>query len=247
MAKGWNTQSNTRSRARGGKVRVKTARGRKTSSTRWLQRQLNDPYVAEARRLGYRSRAAFKLAELDDRYELIKGSMRIVDLGCAPGGWTQVITERCPKGAQVIGIDLQEVEPIPGAKIWVMDFLAEGAEEELMAAMDGPADLVLSDMANSATGHRQTDQIRTMALCEAALDFAIKVLAEGGTFAAKVLQGGSDNDLMARMNRHFRNVKHAKPPSSRQDSKEWFVVAQGFRRHAPSDAALAEEADEASS
>ncbi|WP_417460874.1 RlmE family RNA methyltransferase [Kordiimonas sp.] len=231
MAKGWNTQSNTRSRARGAKVRVKTARGRKSSSTRWLQRQLNDPYVAEAQRLGYRSRAAFKLLELDERYEIIKGAMRIVDLGCAPGGWTQVITERCPNGAQVIAIDLQEVEPIPGADIWVMDFLAEGAEEKLMAALDGPADVVLSDMANSATGHRQTDQVRTMALCEAALDFAIRVLAEGGTFAAKVLQGGSDNVLMDRMRKHFRTVKHAKPPASRQDSKEWFVVAQGFRRH----------------
>ncbi|WP_417449593.1 RlmE family RNA methyltransferase [Kordiimonas sp.] len=233
MSKGWNTQSNTRSRARGAKVRVKTARGRKSSSTRWLQRQLNDPYVAEARRLGYRSRAAFKLAELDERYDLLKGAMRIVDLGCAPGGWTQVITERCPKGAQVVGIDLQEVEPIPGADIWVMDFLDEGAEERLIEALDGPADIVLSDMANSATGHKQTDHMRTMALCEAALDFAIKVLAEGGTFAAKVLQGGSDNELMKRMRRHFRKVKHTKPPASRQDSVEWFVVAQGFRRHAP--------------
>lgn len=229
MASGWNKQSNTRSRARGAKVRVKTARGRKSSSTRWLQRQLNDPYVAEAQRLGYRSRAAFKIRELAERYDLFKGVTRVVDLGCAPGGWTQVLTEELPESAQIIGIDLQEVEPIQGADLWVMDFLSDDAEERLMAALDGPAELVLSDMANSATGHRQTDQVRTMALCEAALDFAIKVLAPGGTFVAKVLQGGADNDLKDRMNLHFKTVKHAKPPSSRQDSKEWFVVARGFK------------------
>ena len=229
MAKGWNRQSQTRSRARGAKVRVKTARGRKSSSTRWLQRQLNDPYVAEANRLGYRSRAAFKLAELDDRYQFLKGAKRVVDLGCAPGGWLQVLTQQLPDTAQIIGIDIQEVEPIQGADIWVMDFLAEDAEQRLMDALDGPVDVVVSDMANSATGHRQTDQIRTMALCEAALDFSIKVLAEGGTFVAKVLQGGSDNALMTRMQHHFKSVKHAKPPSSRADSKEWFVLAQGFK------------------
>jgi len=229
MAKGWDKQSTTRSRARGAKVRVKTARGRKGSSTRWLQRQLNDPYVAEANRLGYRSRAAFKLKELDERYHLLKGAKRVVDLGCAPGGWTQIITEQLNDKAQVIGIDLQEVEPIPGADLWVMDFLDADAEEKLIAALDGPADIVLSDMANSATGHRQTDQIRTMALCEAALDFAIKVLGTGGSFVAKVLQGGSEKELMDRMNKHFKSVKHAKPPASRQDSKEWFVVAQGFK------------------
>ncbi|NVJ70743.1 MAG: RlmE family RNA methyltransferase [Alphaproteobacteria bacterium] len=229
MASGWNKQSNTRSRARGAKVRVKTARGRKNSSTRWLQRQLNDPYVAEAQRLGYRSRAAFKLKELADRYNLFKGVKRVVDLGCAPGGWTQILTEELPDDAQIIGIDLQEVEPIQGADIWVMDFLSQDAEQRLMDALDGTADMVLSDMANSATGHRQTDQIRTMALCEAALDFAIKVLAPGGTFVAKVLQGGADNELKLRMNQHFKSVKHAKPPSSRQDSKEWFVVASGFK------------------
>lgn len=233
MSKGWNRQSQTRSRARGAKVRVKTARGRKPSSTRWLQRQLNDPYVAEANRLGYRSRAAFKLAELDDRYQFLKGAKRIVDLGCAPGGWLQVMTQKLPESTQIIGIDLQEVEPVSGADIWVMDFLAEDAEERLMAALDGPVDVVLSDMANAATGHRQTDQIRTMALCEAALDFAIKVLGEGGTFVAKVLQGGSDNTLMTRMQKHFKSVKHTKPPASRADSKEWFVVAQGFKGGSP--------------
>lgn len=237
MAKGWNRQSQTRGRARGAKVRVKTARGRKPSSTRWLQRQLNDPYVAEANRLGYRSRAAFKLAELDDRYQFLKGAQRVVDLGCAPGGWLQVMTQQLPDKAQIIGIDIQEVEPIQGADIWVMDFLDEDAEQRLMDALDGPADVVVSDMANSATGHRQTDQIRTMALCEAALDFAIKVLAKDGTFVAKVLQGGSDNALMTRMQHHFRSVKHAKPPSSRADSKEWFVVAQGFKGQAQSETA----------
>lgn len=229
MAKGWNRQSQTKSRARGAKVRVKSARGRKPSSTRWLQRQLNDPYVAEANRLGYRTRAAFKLLELDDRYDFIKGSKRVVDLGCAPGGWIQILTKKLSSSAQIIGIDLQEVEPIAGADIWVMDFLDTDADERLMAALDGPVDLVVSDMANSATGHRQTDQMRTMALCEAALDFSIKVLDEDGTFVAKVLQGGSDTALMTRMQQHFKSVKHAKPPASRADSKEWFVLAQGFK------------------
>lgn len=232
MSKGWNRSGgDPRSRARGAKVRVKTARGRKLSSTRWLQRQLNDPYVAEAQRLGYRSRAAFKLKELDERFDLLKGARRVVDLGCAPGGWTQVIVERIGEDAEVVGIDLQEVEPVQGAKVMVMDFLTPDAEEQLMAELSGKADLVLSDMANSATGHKQTDHIRTMALCEAALGFAVQVLAEGGSFAAKVLQGGSDHELMTLLKKHFRMVKHAKPPSSRADSKEWFVVAQGFRRH----------------
>ncbi len=229
MGKGWNTESNTRSRARGAKVRVKSARGRKSSSTRWLQRQLNDPYVAEANRLGYRSRAAFKLIELDDRYELLKKAKRVVDLGCAPGGWTQVLAERLSEDAQIIGIDLQEVEPVPGAKLWVMDFLDIDAEDRLVAELNGPVDVVLSDMANSATGHKQTDQIRTMSLADAALDFAVKVLGEGGSFAAKVLAGGADKNLMQKMQYHFKTVKHAKPPSSRAGSKEWFVVAQGFK------------------
>ncbi|UTW57273.1 RlmE family RNA methyltransferase [Kordiimonas sp. SCSIO 12603] len=236
MAKGWNTESNPRSRARGAKVRVKTARGRKSSSTRWLQRQLNDPYVAEANRLGYRSRAAFKLIEIDERFEILKKAKRVVDLGCAPGGWTQVLTERLGEEAQIVGIDLQEVEPIPGANLWVMDFLSLDAEERLMKELDGPVDVVLSDMANAATGHKQTDQIRTMSLADAALDFAIKVLGEGGSFAAKVLAGGADATLMKKMQTHFKTVKHAKPPSSRAGSKEWFVVAQGFKgRKKPED------------
>ncbi len=229
MSNGWNKQSTTRSRTRGAKVRVKTARGRKNSSTRWLQRQLNDPYVAEAQRLGYRSRAAFKLIELDEKYGFLKGVQRVVDLGCAPGGWCQVLTQRLNDKAQIVGIDLQEVEPVHGADIWVMDFLEPNAEVRLMERLNGPVDVVLSDMANSATGHKQTDHIRTMALCEAALDFAIKVLAKNGTFVSKVLQGGSDNELMKRMQQHFTSVKHAKPPASRQDSVEWFVVAKGFK------------------
>jgi 23S rRNA (uridine2552-2'-O)-methyltransferase len=229
MSKGWNKQSTTRSRTRGAKVRVKTARGRKNSSTRWLQRQLNDPYVAEAQRLGYRSRAAFKLIELDEKYQFLKGAERVVDLGCAPGGWCQVLTQRLNDSAQIVGIDLQEVEPVQGADIWTMDFLEPNAEKRLMERLNGPVDVVLSDMANSATGHKQTDHIRTMALCEAGLDFAIKVLAKNGTFVSKVLQGGSDNELMQRMRQHFTSVKHAKPPSSRQDSVEWFVVAKGFK------------------
>jgi len=235
MAKGWDTESNTRSRARGAKVRVKSARGRKNSSTRWLQRQLNDPYVAEAQRLGYRSRAAFKIIELADRYNLLRGVRRVVDLGCAPGGWTQVLAERLKPDSQIIGIDIQEVEPVAGADILVMDFLAQDAEERLMAVLKGPADLVLSDMANSATGHKQTDQIRTMALCEAAFDFAVKVLGKDGAFVAKVLAGGADTALVKRMQYHFKTVKHAKPPASRAGSKEWFVVAQGFKGRSEAD------------
>lgn len=229
MSNGWNRQSRTLSRTRGAKVRVKTARGRKTSSTRWLQRQLNDPYVAEAQRLGYRSRAAFKLAELDEKFDLLRGAKRIADLGCAPGGWAQIIMERCPKSVELVGVDLQEVEPLAGARFEVMDFMDEGADERLKSWLGGPADLVLSDMANSATGHKTTDHIRTMALCEAALDFAIDVLAPGGAFVAKVLQGGSDPNLMKRLKANFTKVHHAKPPSSRQESTEWFVVALGFK------------------
>ena len=229
MTNGWNRQSKTLSRARGAKVRVKTARGRKSGSTRWLQRQLNDPYVAEAKRLGYRSRAAFKLKEIDERFDLLKGAGRVVDLGSAPGGWLQVLSERLGDRAEIVGIDLQEVEPVAGTVFRQMDFLAPDADKTLKAMLGGPAHIVLSDMANSATGHKGTDHLRTMGLCEAALDFALDVLAPGGSFVAKVLQGGSDRDLMTRLNRHFADVKHVKPPASRPDSKEWFVVARGFR------------------
>jgi len=226
---GWNRSASPRDRARGAKVRVKTARGRKNSSTRWLQRQLNDPYVAEAKRLGLRSRAAFKLQELDERFDLLKNANRIVDLGCAPGGWLQVVTKRLGEKIELVGIDLQEVEPVPGAALLEMDFLTEEAETALKSHLSGPADVVLSDMANAATGHRQTDHIRTMMLAEAGLDFAIRTLKPGGHFVAKVLQGGSDNELMDQLKRNFEKVHHAKPPSSRADSKEWFVVAMGFK------------------
>lgn len=210
-------------------MRLKTARGRTNSSARWLQRQLNDPYVAEAKRLGYRGRAAFKLKEINERYKILNGAKRIVDLGCAPGGWLQVITEELGKNIELIGLDLQEVEPVEGAEVLLMNFLDEGADLKLMEKLSGPVDIVLSDMANSATGHKATDHIKTMALCEAALDFAIKVLAPDGKFVAKVLQGGSDAELLKLMKKHFKKVTHAKPPSSRKGSTEWFVVAQGFK------------------
>lgn len=227
--KGSKGSRDPRSRSRGKHVRVKTARGRKLSSTRWLERQLNDPFVAEARRLGYRSRAAFKLIGIDDKFNLLRGARRIVDLGAAPGGWAQVVIERAPKGVKLLGIDLQEIEPVAGADFLVMDFLSPDAEERLFAALDGPADLVLSDLANAATGHRQTDHLKTMALCEAAYDFACKVLVPGGAFVAKVLRGGTEDQLLATMRRDFKAVRHFKPDASRQDSSELFVVATGFR------------------
>ncbi len=218
-----------RSRSRGKHVRVKTARGRKLSSTRWLERQLNDPFVAEARRLGYRSRSAFKLMGIDDKFHILRGTRRIVDLGAAPGGWAQVVVEQAPKGMRLLGIDLQDIEPLEGAEFLKMDFLAADAEERLMAALDGPADLVLSDMANAATGHKQTDHLKTMALCEAALDFALKVLAPGGAFVAKVLVGGTENQLLAAMKQNFTAVRHFKPDASRKESSELYVVATGFK------------------
>jgi 23S rRNA (uridine2552-2'-O)-methyltransferase len=208
--------------------RVKTARGRTASSTRWLERQLNDPYVRQAKAEGYRSRAAYKLLELDDRFGLLKGAKRIVDLGIAPGGWSQVARKRAP-GAAIVGIDLLETEPLEGVTILQMDFMAEAAPAALEAALDGPPDLVLSDMAANTVGHKQTDHLRTMGLVETAAEFAIEVLAEGGTFVAKVLAGGTDAELLAQLKRHFRTVKHAKPPASRKGSSEWYVVAQGFK------------------
>lgn len=214
---------------RGAKVRVKTARGRKLSSKRWLERQLNDPYVAEAKRRGYRSRAAFKLAEIDDKYRVLRKGGRVVDLGAAPGGWVQVALAHVGPGGAVIGIDLQEIEPIAGATLLLGDFLAEDAPDRLRAALDGSADVVLSDMAAPSTGHAPTDHLRIMALTEAALDFACAVLAPGGAFVAKVLQGGSERGLLAAMRRNFARVVHVKPPASRKDSAELYVVATGFR------------------
>lgn len=208
--------------------RVRTAKKRTASSTRWLERQLNDPYVKQAKAEGYRSRAAYKLIELDEKFPLLKGAQRVVDLGIAPGGWSQVVRKVAPRAA-IVGIDLLEVEPIDGVAILQMDFMADAAPDALMAALDGPPDLVLSDMAANTVGHRQTDHLRTMGLVETAADFAISVLAPDGAFVAKVLAGGTDADLLTLLKRHFRTVKHAKPPASRKGSSEWYVIAQGFK------------------
>ena len=208
--------------------RVKTGRGRTASSVRWLERQLNDPYVKQAKAEGYRSRAAYKLVELDERFSLLKGVKRVVDLGIAPGGWSQVVRRRSPKAA-IVGIDLLETEPLEGVMILQMDFMAEAAPGLLEAALDGPPDLVLSDMAANTVGHKQTDHLRTMGLVEAAAHFAVETLDEGGAFVSKVLAGGTDSELLALLKRHFRTVKHAKPPASRKGSSEWYVIAQGFK------------------
>ena len=208
--------------------RIKTAKGRKVSSTRWLERQLNDPYVARARAENYRSRAAYKLIELDERFGLLRGVKRVVDLGIAPGGWSQVVRRKSPQ-ALVVGIDLLPTDPIDGVAILQMDFMDDAAPEKLTEALGGPADLVLSDMAANTVGHPQTDHLRTMGLVEAGLEFARDILRPGGAFVAKVLAGGADKDLVAELKRNFATVKHAKPPASRKDSSEWYVVAQGFK------------------
>ncbi len=221
------------------RVRVKTAKGRKLSSTLWLERQLNDPYVVRAKKEGYRGRAAFKILELDDKYEFLKPGARVVDLGCAPGGWCQVAVARVnalgdragkPVGT-VLGVDLQEVEPIAGAQIHQLDFLDDAADGLVKGWLGGRADVVLSDMAASASGHKGTDHLRIIALCEAAAYFAFDVLEEGGTFVAKVLAGGAENELQTLLKRTFRKVANVKPPASRADSSEKFVVAQGFKGH----------------
>ena len=213
---------------RGPRQRVRTARNRSASSTRWLERQLNDPYVRRAKAENYRSRAAYKLLELDERFGLLKGVGAVVDLGIAPGGWSQVLRRRVPK-AKIVGIDLLPTDPIEGVEILQMDLMDETAPERLRTSLGGPADLVLSDMAANTVGHPRTDHLRTMALVEAALEFAKEVLSPGGAFVAKVLAGGADNQLVAELKRHFGSVKHAKPPASRKDSSEWYVVAQGFK------------------
>ena len=212
---------------------MKTAKKRTASSTAWLQRQLTDPYVKQAKAEGYRSRAAYKLLELDERFTLLSGIERVVDLGIAPGGWAQVVRKRAPR-AGIVGIDLLETEPIEGVAILQMDFMNEGAPDALMGELGGPADLVLSDMAANTVGHKQTDHLRTMALVEAAAWFAIDVLGPGGSFVAKVLAGGTDNELLGLLKRHFTSVKHAKPPASRKGSSEWYVVAKGFKPREPS-------------
>ena len=208
--------------------RVKSAKGRSVSSTRWLERQLNDPYVAEAKRAGYRSRAAFKLAELDDRFHILKRGARVLDLGAAPGGWTQIAVARAGKG-HVVGIDLLPIDPIPGAVLMQGDFLADDTEKKLLDALGGAPDVILSDMAAPATGHAATDHLRIVALVEAAYEFARTALAPGGSFVAKVFQGGTERALLERMKKDFASVKHAKPPASRAESAEVYVVAQGFR------------------
>jgi 23S rRNA (uridine2552-2'-O)-methyltransferase len=208
--------------------RLRTAKGRKISSTRWLERQLNDPYVRRARAENYRSRAAYKLLELDERFGLLGRVKAVVDLGVAPGGWSQVVRRRAPR-ARVIGIDLLPTDPIDGVTIIQGDFMDEEAPQQLKDALGGHADLVLSDMAANTVGHQQTDHLRTMALVEAGLEFAKEVLSNGGAFVAKVLAGGADAALVAEMKRHFTSVKHAKPPASRKGSSEWYVVAQGFK------------------
>ena len=225
--------------ARGGRsggrdltVRVKTTRRRKPSSTEWLNRQLNDPYVAEARRLGYRSRAAFKLIQLDDRFHLLAPGRRVVDLGCAPGGWTQVAVQRVGAAAGrgvVVGIDLNPTDPVPGATVLEGDFREPAISKRLCETLGVPADLVLSDMAAAATGHAATDHLRIVALAEEAFAFATTILGPGGAFVAKVLQGGTEGALLLALKRAFAEVRHAKPAASRAESAETYVVARGFR------------------
>ncbi len=211
------------------KKKLKPSRQRTSSSRQWLIRQLNDPYVRRAKSEGYRSRAAYKLVEIDDKAKFLKRGARVVDLGAAPGGWSQVAAERVGAKGKVVAIDLLDVETIPGVDFMQLDFLAGDAPEKLKAMLGGPADIVLSDMAGNATGHRQTDHLKIVALVETAAEFAREVLAPGGTFLAKVIQGGTETALLAALKRDFASVKHVKPPASRSDSAELYVLAQGFR------------------
>ena len=219
------------------RVKVKTARGRKLSSTLWLERQLNDPYVKRAQVDGYRGRAAYKILELDDKFRFLVPGARVVDLGCAPGGWCQVAVQRInalgtrqgKKVGTILGVDLQEVESIPGAEIHVLDFMDDDADAKVKAWLNGPADVVMSDMAAASSGHKQTDHLRIIALCEAAAYFAFDVLTPGGTFVAKVLAGGAEGELQALLKQKFTKVINMKPPASRSSSSEKFVVATGFR------------------
>jgi len=220
--------------ARGLTVKVKKAKKLKPSSVRWLQRQLNDPYVEAAQKEGYRSRAAYKLTGLDDRFHFLKPGMAIIDLGAAPGGWTQVCVQRTKADrpgtkSRIVAIDLLEIDPIPGAEIFQLDFMADEAPAILREKLGRPADAVLSDMAPSTIGHANTDHIRIMGLVEAALDFAVQVLAPDGVFVAKVFQGGAEGEALNLMKRAFKTVRHAKPPASRAESAEMFVIATGFR------------------
>lgn len=208
------------------KSKVKTAKGRKTSSTRWLKRQLNDPYILEAEKAGYRSRAAFKIKEIDEKIELFKPGMSVIDLGAAPGGWCQVAAEhKC----RIVALDLLEMDPLPGVEFIQMDFMDNAAPDALKEKLDGPVDLVMSDIAPNTTGHKQTDHLRIMAVVEAAYYFATEVLKPDGVFVAKVFQGGAQNELLAQMKNDFKVTKHIKPPASRKESSEQFLVATGFR------------------
>ena len=209
--------------------RVRTAKGRTTSSTIWLERQLNDPYVREARAQGYRSRAAFKLIQLDEKFHLLRKGARVLDLGAAPGGWTQVAVERALPGGVVVGVDLAALDPIPGAVLLELDIYTTDAPARIEAALGGSADVILSDMAAKASGHAATDHLRIVALCAAAFDIARTGLAPRGAFVAKVLKGGTERELLILLKRNFRTVRHAKPPASRADSSETYVVATGFR------------------
>ena len=218
-----------RSAGRALHTKLKTAKGRTVSQQNWLQRQLNDPYVAAAKRAGYRSRAAWKLVELDERFHRLKPGIRILDLGATPGGWTQDSVEKAGDQGRVLAVDINPMDEVAGATFLLQDFLAPGADARVEALLGGQVELVLSDMAAPATGHRQTDHTRIMLLCEAALDFAETVLAPGGSFVAKVLTGGTENTLLTRMKKSFAKVTHAKPQASRKDSAESYVVAMGFR------------------
>lgn len=219
------------------RVRVKTAKGRRLSSTLWLERQLNDPYVVRAKKEGYRGRAAYKILELDDKFRFLVPGARVVDLGCAPGGWCQVAARRVnslgektgKRVGRVLGVDLQEVDPVPGAEIHQLDFLEEDADEKIKHWLGGTADVVMSDMAASSSGHQNTDHLRIITLCEAAAYFSFDVLEEGGTFVAKVLAGGAEGELLNVLKKNFTKVANVKPPASRSNSSEKFVIAQGYR------------------
>lgn len=216
--------------SRGAKpVQVRKSKGRTVSSQRWLQRQLNDPYVRAAKTKGYRSRAAFKLIELDDKFHFLKKGLRVLDLGAAPGGWSQIAVQRIGETGKLVATDILEMEPIAGATIVIADFLDNETPDRIKQALGGNADVVLSDMAAPTTGHRATDHIRTIALLEAGLQLAEEVLAPGGTFIGKVFQGGASGELLQKLKKHFSSVKHVKPPASRAESVELYLVAQGFR------------------
>ena len=211
-------------------VKAKTARRRTNSSTRWLQRQLNDPYVAEARDMGYRSRAAFKIIELDEKFHFFKQGMKVLDLGAAPGGWSQIASQRMGKNGKVVAIDLLPIDPIERTEIIQMDFLDDAAPDILKDMLGGSADIVMSDLAPSTTGHKSTDHLRIIGLAENAAHFASEVLAPGGVFVCKLFQGGETKDLIVELKKSFAQVRHAKPSSSRKDSSETFIVATGFKR-----------------